>query len=106
MSQVHIEVSLLGRRFAVGCPQEEQESLVAAVALLEQRMLTVRDVGRVVEVAKIAIIAALNLTHDYLKLMREYEADTSGLEIEQIQRKIEAMNETIDQAMLEQNRLF
>ena len=38
MSQVHIEVSLLGRRFAVGCPQEEQESLVAAVALLEQRM--------------------------------------------------------------------
>jgi cell division protein ZapA len=38
--------------------------------------------------------------------MREYEADTSGLEIEQIQRKIEAMNETIDQAMLEQNRLF
>ena len=59
MSQVHIEVNLLGRRFAVGCPKEEQASLVEAVALLEQRMAEVRDVGRVVEVDKIAIIAAL-----------------------------------------------
>ena len=53
MSQVHIEVNLLGRRFAVGCPKEEQASLVEAVALLEQRMAEVRDVGRVVEVDKI-----------------------------------------------------
>ena len=106
MSQVHIEVNLLGRRFAVGCPKEEQASLVESVALLEQRMAEVRDVGRVVEVDKIAIIAALNLANDLLKLQKNPPPSASDLDIEEIQRKIDAMNDTIDQAMLEQNRMF
>ena len=72
-----------GTALCRGLPKEEQASLVEAVALLEQRMAEVRDVGRVVEVDKIAIIAALNLANDLLKLQKNPPPSASDLDIEE-----------------------
>lgn len=96
-----VEISLLGQRLYINCPETEKPALMEAVRFLENKMRAIRDQGKVVDVGKIALIAALNITHDYL-----HTKVADSLDLSSFRRKIEAMNDLIDQAILEQNRLF
>lgn len=97
-----VEVTIFGQRHTVLCPPEDRNNLLEAAALLDRRMHHVRQQGSNVDVAKIAILAALNITYDYLHT----KVAGSDVDLSEFKRKIENMNKLIDTTMLEQNRLF
>lgn len=91
---VQVEINLLGRQFTIGTPVEERETLEQAVRLLEDKINTIQDSGRVMGVDKVAIMAALNIAHDLLKLRVG-----GGLEMAEFQRKIRSMADAADAAI-------
>jgi cell division protein ZapA len=103
MSQpVQLEINLLGRHFTVATPPEEQETLRQAVQLLEEKMGAIQGLGKIVDADRIAIMAALNIAHDLLKVKVG-----GNLEMAAFQRKIRAMGEAADEAIKEsQQNLF
>ena len=95
-----IDVSIMGREFRVSCTEDEYEALMAAVGYLDRKMRDVRDSGKVTAVERIAIMAALNIAHELLTTR------TGGFDIGDFKRRINSMQEQIDQAVAEQNELF
>ena len=99
-----VTINLLGREFRVGCPEGEEQQLMASVEYLNRKMKEVRDTGKVVGNERIALMAALNVTHEYLT---KRPPDTSGLDGVAIRRRIVSMQETLDSALdADQEKLF
>ncbi len=99
-SNVSLDVAIMGREFRVACPEEEKESLLQAVTYLDRKMREIRDQGKVIGLERIAIMAALNITHDYLAAKPVNPDD--GLHRAQVGRLIDML----DQALAPQDNLF
>lgn len=66
-SVVPVEVKILGKDFLVSCPVDEKEGLIDAATHLNGKMLEIKNSGKVVGTDRIAIMAALNITYEFLK---------------------------------------
>jgi cell division protein ZapA len=101
MSEVKgLDVSIMGREFRVACPEDEQDELLAAVNYLDRKMREIRDSGKVIGVERIAIMAALNIAHELLTTR------TGGFDIGDFKRRIGTMQEQLDAALQDQEKLF
>ena len=96
-----MDINIMGREFRVACPPEEREELLEAVAYLNNRMREIRDSGKVVGSERIAIMAALNITHELLT-----ERTREGFDTEEFRRRIARMQAALDAGMPEQDKLF
>ena len=95
-----VDVQILGREFTVSCTEEERQGLLDAVNYLDKKMRDIRDSGKVVGVERIAIMAALNLSHEVLN------TKAGDVDIGDYKRRINAMQTQIDEAIAEQNKLL
>ena len=85
-----VKVSIMDREFFVACGEDEREALAIAAAYLDKRMREVQRGGKVIGVERSAIMAALNITHEFLTLDREVKAfKKEEKRVRSIQRKIE-----------------
>jgi cell division protein ZapA len=96
-----LQITLMGRQYRVACTDEEQEGLLKAVDFLNKRMQAVRDNGKVIGQERIAIMAALNIAHEYLTTKAG-----GGFDIAEIKRRMAGMETVIDRALSEQDELF
>jgi len=62
-----VTVRLLDKEYQVACPEDEREALLESAELLNRKMKEIRDSGKVVGVDRIAVMAALNLSHEMLQ---------------------------------------
>ena len=100
-----ITISLLGREFRVGCPEGEQKQLLASVDYLNRKLKEVRDTGKVVGNERIAIMAALNIAHEFMS--NNGKAGAGSFDGTAFKRRIVAMQETLDSALdADQENLF
>ena len=88
-----VEVLIMGREFTVSCTEEERQGLLDAVNYLDKKMRDIRDSGKIVGLERIAIMAALNLSHEVLN------TKTGDVDIGDYKRRISAMQNQIDEAM-------
>ncbi len=65
-----IGIRILGNEYQVSCPESEVDELAAAARDLDQRMTRIRQAGKVFGVERIAVMAALNATHENRRLKR------------------------------------
>jgi len=96
-----LDVDIMGREFRVSCTEEERRDLLKAVDYLNAKMREIRDTGKVIGVERIAIMAALNITHEYLSTRMD-----GGFDVGEFKRRMLSMQATIDQAMNSQDELF
>lgn len=96
-----MDVDIMGREFRIVCPTEEREELLQAVAYLNKRMREIRDSGKVAGLERIAIMAALNITHELLTARTR-----EGFDMEEFRRRIDRMQAALDVVMPEQDKLF
>jgi cell division protein ZapA len=96
-----LDVSILDREFRIACPDEERAELLEAVTYLDKKMRDIRDRGKVVTVERIAIMAALNISHELLTTRLG-----SGFDMGDFKRRINAMQSSIDASLAEQDELF
>lgn len=95
-----LDVAIMGREFRVSCPESERESLLQAVSFLDKRMREIRDGGKVIGIERIAIMAALNIAHDYLN-------DRGGVpDTRDIRNKLTQLGKLVDDALTQQDNLF
>ncbi|HEU4856592.1 MAG TPA: cell division protein ZapA [Rhodanobacteraceae bacterium] len=88
---VTVTVKLLDREFLVGCKPSEREGLLAAVEHLNQKMREIRHASRSPGYDRIAVLAALDITHELLMLRRSQSAlaDSASEHVAMLRRKLE-----------------
>ena len=96
-----LQITIMGRDFRVACADDEQAGLLEAVDYLNRKMLEIRDAGKVVGLERIAIMAALNISHELLTTKVG-----SGFDLGELKRRIAKIESVVDQAMSEQSNLF
>ena len=66
-----VSVRLLDRQYEVACPVEERSDLLDSAEYLDAKMREVRDTGKVVGLDRIAVISALNIANELIKLKQQ-----------------------------------
>ncbi len=61
-----INISILDKEYKIACPTGEQPALLASAEYLDSKMREVRDSGNIIGSERIAVITALNITHELL----------------------------------------
>jgi cell division protein ZapA len=75
--------------------------LLDAVAFLDKRMREIRDAGKIASIERIALMAALNITHELLSMKVG-----RGVDVSDFKRRMDSMQAAIDAALAEQDTLF
>jgi len=74
-----VSVTILEREFLIGCTPEEKPGLIAAASYLDAKMREIRNATRAQGVDRIAVLAALNITHEFLLLKQRSDNDSGTL---------------------------
>lgn len=96
-----LDVSIMGREYRVACKPGERQELLDAVAYVDRQMREIRDSGKQNNAERVAVMTALNVTHELLKMRVSGSVDLGGLK-----RRIQNMQSMIDAALAEQEKLF
>ena len=81
MANETVFVKILDKEYQVACPQAERQALMESAQLLDERMKTIRASGAVIGLERIAVMAALNLSHELLQARAKQTAPaTSGVD--------------------------
>ena len=87
-----VSVRLLDREYQVACPADERSALLDSAEYLDAKMREVRDSGKVVGLDRIAVISALNLANELLRLRRNgssIDADL-GAKLQKLRERVES----------------
>jgi len=96
-----IEISILGRSYKIACEEGEREALLEAVAYLDGKMGEIKKAGKVSGADRIAVMAALNIAHEFLTMKLG-----SGFDIGQAKRRLTQLEAKLDAAIAQQDKLF
>ncbi|QLH42571.1 MAG: cell division protein ZapA [Coxiellaceae bacterium] len=66
-----ITVKILGKEYKIKCPPEKVAELQESAHYLDKMMQEIRDSGAVLSVDRIAVLAALNISHEMLILKKQ-----------------------------------
>ena len=99
MSSKSINISIMGKDFAVACPEDEQESLLSAARYLDKSMKEIQKTGKIIGTERCAIMAALNITNDLLRLQN------SSMEQNRVEAKLNSLQDRIDEVLRESENL-
>ena len=92
--QARVSVRIMDKEYVVACPYEERSALLDAAEFLNARMREIRDTGKVVGLDRIAVMAALNLAHEFLKGKdRESRLDNG------VGQRVRALRERVESAL-------
>jgi cell division protein ZapA len=65
-----ISVSILDREYQFACQADERKALKDAAIFLDERMRSIKGTGRMMALERIAVMTALNLSDELLKLQK------------------------------------
>jgi cell division protein ZapA len=89
-----VSVRIMEKEYTVACPYEERSALLDAAEFLNGRMREIRDSGKVLGHDRIAVMAALNLAHEFLKGKdRESKLDSG------VGHRVRALRERVESAL-------
>ena len=93
-----VTVNILGKEYQIACPEEEKEALIASARMVHENMEKIRQSGKVVGVDRIAVMAALNIAHELIKIQHDESHD-----LEKVNNKILQLKERVS-AFLDEDR--
>ncbi|WP_406664571.1 cell division protein ZapA [Gallaecimonas sp. GXIMD1310] len=96
-SQDTLDIAVFGRRFRVACPAGQQGALRQAARELDERLKTLKDSSELSNREQLLTMAALNLAHE-LHLAEAQSREYA----EAMDTKIRVLQETIEQALVNQ----
>ena len=95
-----VQVTILDKEYQVNCPPSDQEALIKSARYLDESMRKIKNRGNIHGAEKIAVMAALNITHDMLRknlLINETRQTTS--------EQVQALEDKIDLALASSRQL-
>ena len=88
-----LTITIMDKEYRVACPEEEKANLQASANLLNEKLNEIKQAGSVIGTERIAIMAALNMSHDIL----HNQSITS--EHDDLNHRIDALSERINDSM-------
>ncbi|MBV5308051.1 cell division protein ZapA [Chromatium okenii] len=67
---VQVKIKILEKEYLIACQPSQEEDLRTSARLLDQRMREIHKHGRVIGTDRIAVMAALNIAHEFIQLQR------------------------------------
>jgi cell division protein ZapA len=95
-----VSLRIMEKEYVVACPYEERSALLDAAEFLNGRMREIRDSGKVVGHDRIAVMAALNLAHEFLKTRERESKLDSG-----VGTRVRALRERVEGALAKGQQL-
>ncbi|MGH8287092.1 MAG: cell division protein ZapA [Steroidobacteraceae bacterium] len=92
--QARVSVRILEKEYTIACPYEERSALLDSAEFLNARMREIRDSGKVVGLDRIAVMVALNLAHELMKLK-----DRDTLVDGDVGARIRALRERVESSL-------
>ncbi|MEO6688343.1 MAG: cell division protein ZapA [Dokdonella sp.] len=89
-----VAINILDREVLIACTPEERPSLLEAARYLDAKMREMRNNARSATLDRIAILAALNISHELLGERRRESTDDARLA-----EKLQALNATLERAL-------
>lgn len=71
-------VNILDKEYQVACPPEQKDELLQSAHYLNSQMQTIRESGKVIGMERIAVMAALNISHELLQASTASGKDDQG----------------------------
>ncbi len=86
-----VSIKILGKDYKVVCSEGEKDTLMQSAQELDEQMRKIRDSGKVNGADRIAVMAALNLTHDLRqpKSVQKSEEKDISIQLANLRHKIE-----------------
>ena len=97
---VRISVRVLEKEYQVACPVEERSDLLDSAEYLNGKMREIRDAGNVIGLDRIAVMAALNIANELLKL-RNQDRSLNG----EVGSRIKQLRERVETALTQGRQL-
>lgn len=94
---VPVTVQLMETEYRVACSEDKRESLLAAADYLNAKMLEIRGSGKLLGVERIAVMAALNISHELLT-GRQESLEFTDAASERVQRLVEKIEAALNKS--------
>ncbi len=79
MSQSNtVTVRILDKEYCIACPADERANLESAARYLDAKMREIRSSGKVIGADRVAVMAALNISHELLHEQQHLEREHSA----------------------------
>lgn len=90
-NMTQVSVRILEKEYQISCPIEARTDLLNSAAMLNGKMREIRDSGKVIGLDRIAVMAALNMANELLKVRgRDEEIETSlGNRLKSMRERVE-----------------
>jgi len=96
-----VSVDILDKEYQVACPADEELALTQAARYLDQHMRDIRSTGKVIGLERVAIMAALNISHELLAL----KSGDSPIETNEEQERLSTLNSQLDEVLYQLRQL-
>jgi len=92
-NQDSLTIKILEKEYRVACPAEDKESLNASATILNEKLMQIKSKGSVISTERIAVMAALNMSHEILNGQTLVDEHSS------LNNRIDSLSEKIDNTM-------
>ena len=89
-----LSVRILEKDYFVACAPNERSELLDSAEFLNNRMREIRDSGKIVGLDRIAVMAALNLAHEVIRL----RANSTGNE-QEFGHRLKTLRERVENSL-------
>ena len=96
-----VSVDILDKEYQVACPPDEEAALTQAARYLDQHMRDIRSTGKVIGLERVAIMAALNISHELLAL----KTGDNPVETNEEQERLSTLNSQLDEVLYQLRQL-
>ena len=86
-----VTVKILDKEYRVACPDGEEQSLIESARQLDGKMRDIRNSGKVIGMERIAVMAALNISHELLLMEGKHQQlkETTKQRLSRITKKVD-----------------
>lgn len=95
-----ITIHILDKEYMIACEEEERHDLQRSADYLDTKMREIRDSGKIVGSDRIAVMAALNISHELLA--QDGSSTSPGASMN---TRIRSIQEKIDEALYRSRQL-
>jgi len=89
-----LDITILGQKYKIGCPNGKQGSLLKTVAQVDEHLTELRQSGRTLRNEQLIVMTVLNYRHQLNVLEAEKNAKN-----EELNRRIEKLENIIAEAL-------
>ncbi len=88
-----LTIKIMDKEYRIACPEEEKNNLRASADLLNEKLGEIKQQGSVIGTERIAIMAALNMSHEIL------HSQSLVVEHGELNQRIEELSKRISDSM-------